>query len=254
MVHDSAETNKKTACMILIDMEEGDLQMEISAKFKKVCSIFCCLLLSTLLMALFGCADKKSEAADLMAEGSYQEALEIYSGLEQDEEVEKAMSECRYLLFLDYLKQEGGATYTAPDKSYTVSVGKSGENGLQCTYSFKTEESIYASMGQTLVVAVAYGDSDATLNASAEMNILNGKTKEKATGKLNLLDYTEGEQIEWDSISSETIDIHGNPNTVEPSLLSNNAEMIKRAVNGLESIAKKSGTEVTMADFGFANL
>ena len=107
--------------MILIDMEEGDLQMEISAKFKKVCSIFCCLLLSTLLMALFGCADKKSEAADLMAEGSYQEALEIYSGLEQDEEVEKAMSECRYLLFLDYLKQEGSYVYRSRQELYGFS-------------------------------------------------------------------------------------------------------------------------------------
>lgn len=228
--------------------------MEITAKFKKCAVFFFCLLLGALLMTLLGCTDKKSEAADLMAEGSYREALEIYSDLEQDEEVENAMSECRYFLFLDYLKQEGGATYTAPDKSYTVSVGKSGENGLQCTYSLKTEDSIYASMGQTLVMAITHGGGDATLNASAEMNILNGKTKEKATGKLNLLDYTEGKQVEWDSISSETIDIHGNPSTVEPSLLANNAEMIKRAVNGLESIAKKSGTEVTMADFGFVNL
>ena len=36
---------------------------------------FCWAFLS---MLLVGCADKKSEAGDLMAEGSYQEALEIY--------------------------------------------------------------------------------------------------------------------------------------------------------------------------------
>ena len=218
-------------------------------------TLFCALfLLGVLSMLLVGCADKKSEAGDLMAEGSYQEALEIYASLEQDEEVAKAMSECRYFLFLDYLKQEGGATYSAPDKSYTVAVGKSGESGLQCTYSLATEDSIYASMGQTLVVAITYGKSDATLNASAQMNILNGKTQEKATGKLNLLEYVEGDEIEWDSVSSETIDIHGNPNTTDPTLLASNAEMIKRTVCGLESVAKKSGTEVTMADLGFANL
>lgn len=86
------------------------------------------------------------------------------------------------------------------------------------------------------------------------MNILNGKTQEKATGKLNLLEYVEGDELNGTRYRAKPIDIHGNPNTTDPTLLASNAEMIKRTVCGLESVAKKSGTEVTMADLGFANL
>ena len=78
--------------------------------------------------------------------------------------------------------------------------------------------------------------------------------RRKSDGKAESSEYVEGDEIEWDSVSSETIDIHGNPNTTDPTLLASNAEMIKRTVCGLESVAKKSGTEVTMADLGFANL
>ncbi|MFR3273759.1 MAG: hypothetical protein ACLTQI_08085 [Slackia sp.] len=75
----------------------------------KATTLFCALfLLGVLSMLLVGCADKKSEAGDLMAEGSYQEALEIYASLEQDEEVAKAMSECRYFL---RLPEAGGRGY-----------------------------------------------------------------------------------------------------------------------------------------------
>ena len=142
--------------------------------------IFLLAAIATLMVCLVGCGENRLEKANkLLEEKAYREALDIYSTLDDQESVASQMSQCKYFLLVNYIRDEGTITkdYSSESAKVKVEARENGEIKLTFSNDFGANG---GKMGTTLAAAISYGNTEAPIQGSYDFNLMGVYQQEKA--------------------------------------------------------------------------
>lgn len=210
--------------------------------------------IAVLALCLAGCGENQLDKANkLLEEGSYQEALDIYSALDDQESVVAQVSQCKYFLLVNYIRDKGTITKDYSSESATVKIEARESGDIKLTFS-NDFGSNGGKMGTTLATTISYGNTEAPIQGNYDFNLMGVYQQEKAEGILDLGTYRYGQNISWDSYDTSGSTIQGTATKPGLNFLSDVADETKTMIRGLHAVTQESGTDVSLSDIGFKNL
>lgn len=200
--------------------------------------------------------DREAEADELMEQKEYQAALEIYEELDYSDETEQKMSECRFWLFVEYIRAQGGLTVQIesnnPDslRCYTnIAAHTNGTVDVKYHEETFSEESQIASTVE-MSFSVPYPSPDAEANGNYSIISWQAKGEQTYKGAFDIGMYKEGDSIEWDEVTDEA-----RSGLLSSSLgievLKFNSAYLAEMISALKKTMQQSGTGCTLQDLGF---
>ena len=233
---------------------------------KRIIPIVLALSLSLLLTGCDMSKGKYEDANELFDQGSYEEALAIYTELEAKEYLDSAdkASDCRYMMFVDYVKENGPLEKKTLDKAgmtMTVSI----KNGSEISIAYVGMESHNDSSvtrasdtGEFILKA----DGTAYFEANTSIGILSANSSEKAQKEFSaeeLAAYSYNE-FTYDVHTKTGNDIYGNhifedQDDADAAFLLNGVELSNLLKFFCEEfVITETIPNLTMSDFGFKAL
>ena len=211
------------------------------------------------MLGLAGCGSGKlQEADDLFENEEYAEALAIYDGFETTEEIEEKKSQCRFWLFIEYLRDEGGvdsSTHDFKGNYYETSVEASKNGDIRIFYHEYTVVS-GPDTSNEYVIDISREEGTADVSGIYELtDPSSGTAKQTGTGSFDIGNYTYGDSMAWDS-TTDAVTLHdGTQSALGMDVISSTSgTVVGKAIETLVEVVEDSDTGCTMADIGFTNL
>lgn len=188
-----------------------------------------------------------AKADKLYESGSYAEALEIYKTVDESDDVNAKIRNCRYNLFIDYLAEHG--PYKTSDSDVTWIVEGYSNGDIKCSVQSQVSGSAAVGSDSSWVMTIHKDSTTADLSASEKIKILSQSINETASGKIDLPSYTYGKNITMDSYSNSGT-------TAGTSLVKSNSGVVKKMIQKgiLGAISWCPVQELTLSDIGFTSL
>ncbi|MBO7253635.1 MAG: tetratricopeptide repeat protein [Oscillospiraceae bacterium] len=193
-------------------------------------------------------------AVAMMDAGNYTEAAAAFEALGDYEDSAARLKQIPGLMVVQWLQVNGAQTYENPDPEYTVTLDVDADGVLVMEYWIGSSGDNWK-LEAVFTAKVTLGNSEAALNATGYMSLLDAYMDDKGSCTWHIDTYEIGDSVTWEDYSLDGRKTGGSPLDADAEGIIMGEGIIttslERMVDGAKRILADSGLNVTIADIGF---